>query len=294
MNCRVWIGGGLLLVACTSSTPPARGDRDPVRVADRSGSVPARADSPPAPGPEQAAPGPAQGSAATGAIGVVANEGVAAFDRLSPEQLGALKQRRVLWGHQSVGENLISGARSLGFEFRPVRSGQDYSEARWGESSVEENGDPERKIRSFVTLLTTDGIGPRVEAASFKLCWVDFSDATDVDELLDDYDAAMQGLSRRYPGVRLLHVTPPLTTDEAELNGRRWRFGRELIRRHRDSGLVFDLAAVISTDGEGQQCKSGNQRRLCPSWASDSGHLDEEGSRRAAKAFLYAFYRLLS
>lgn len=290
---RWFVVGALLLVACTSSTPPARGDRESVRVADRSGSVPARAETPPAPG-DASSTAAALPTAPVGATGVVSNEGIGAFDRLPAERLEALKQRRVLWGHQSVGANLIDGARSLGFAFREVRSGSDYGEARWGESGVEENGDPERKIRSFVTLLTTDGIGARVEAASFKFCWVDFDDSTEIERLVDDYDAALRDLQARFPTVRFLHVTPPLTTDEPELNGRRWRFGRELIRRHRDTGLVFDLAAVISTDAAGEQCKSENQRRLCPGWASDSGHLNEAGSRRAAKAFLYAFYRLLS
>ena len=249
-------------------------------------------------GSEPSAP-PAAGGAsvvarAAEATGVVSNEGVGAFERLPAERLAALKQRRVLWGHQSVGENLIEGARQLGWEFRAVGSGADYGEARWGEAGVAENGDPERKIRSFVALMTSDGIGRRVEAASFKFCWVDFEDGTDVTGLLDDYDAAVRDLQARFPDVRFLHVTPPLTTDEPELNGRRWRFGRELIQRHRGSGLVFDLAAVISTDAAGQQCRSGNQRRLCPGWASDSGHLNDAGAKRAAKAFLYAFYRLLS
>jgi hypothetical protein len=283
---RSTVVGLVLLAGCANSSPPPRTESASSDV-PRS-DAPATADV----GGGTTSAGDTAAGSRPGATGVVSNDGIRAFEALSAEQLAPLKQRRVLWGHQSVGENVMSGARALGFEFASVSRGADYGDARWGEAAVAENGDPERKIRSFVDLMTTGGIGRRVEAASFKFCWIDFEDGTDVADLADDYDAAMRDMQSRFPSVRFLHVTPPLTTDEPELNGVRWRFGREMVRRHRDSGVVFDLAAVISTDAAGQQCKSGNQRRLCPGWASDSGHLNDEGSQRAAKAFLYAFHRL--
>jgi len=279
-----------LFGGCANSSPSTRADRESARPAARSTSDVTGSQPPAGAGGDA----PASGAPAATATGVVGNEGIGAFERLPDDEVERLRGRRVLWGHQSVGENIIEGARQLGFDFATVSNGGDYGEAHWGEAAVADNGDPERKIRSFITLMTSGGIGRRVEAASFKFCWVDFDDGTDVQDLLDDYDAAIRDLQARFSDVRFLHVTPPLTTDEPELNGHRWRYGRELIRRHRDSGLVFDLAAVISTDAAGRQCKSGNQRRLCPGWASDSGHLNDAGAKRAAKAFLYAFHRLLS
>jgi hypothetical protein len=294
-----WIVTGALLASsagCGNSTPPPRAESASGRTADRAGGSAAEpvGTASPADGQRSGATQPGTAPAGAAATGVVSNEGIRAFEALTAAELAPLRERRVLWGHQSVGENLLGGARQLGFEFRSVSRGADYGEARWGEAGVADNGDPERKIRSFVELMVGGGIGRRVEAASFKFCWVDFDTGTDVEELGDEYDAAMRDVQARFPSVRLLHVTPPLTTDEPELNGVRWRFGRELIRRHRDTGLVFDLGAVISTDASGQQCKTGNQRRLCPGWASDSGHLNDDGSQRAAKAFLYAFHRLFS
>lgn len=279
----------MLLAGCGNSTPPPRAES----ASDRAATEPSPGEAQPS-GATDPGAAPAPRPAGAVATGVVSNDGIRAFEALTAAELAPLKARRVLWGHQSVGENLIGGARQLGFEFRSVTRGADYGEARWGEAGVAENGDPERKIRSFVELMVGGGIGRRVEAASFKFCWVDFETGTDVEDLADEYDAAMRDVQARFPDVRLLHVTPPLTTDEPEANGVRWRFGRELIRRHRDTALVFDLGAVISTDASGEQCKSGNQRRLCPAWASDSGHLNDAGSQRAAKAFLYAFYRLFS
>lgn len=286
----IWVV--LLALGCGNSTPPPRAESASDRTA--SSSAPATSSAPGAPAAAPEAPGAPAAPAGPSATGVVSNDGIRGFEALTAEQLASLKQRRILWGHQSVGANVIDGARALGIDFREVRRGADYGEAHWGEAGVAENGDPERKIRSFVDLMVGGGIGRRVEAASFKFCWVDFEDGTDVEELANDYDAAMRDMQARFPSVRYLHVTPPLTTDEPELNGIRWRFGREMIRRHRDTGLVLDLAAVISTDAAGEQCKSGNQRRLCPAWASDSGHLNDAGSQRAAKALLYAFHRLFS
>jgi hypothetical protein len=89
-------------------------------------------------------------------------------------------------------------------------------------------------------------------------------------------------------------VTPPLTTDEARLDEVRWRFGRALVGRYRATGLVLDLAEVISTRPDGTVCSTRGAPRLCDEYAADSGHLNAEGAARAAKAFVFALHRLLA
>jgi hypothetical protein len=224
--------------------------------------------------------------------GVVGADGVAAFDALSLEARAALAGRRLFWGHQSVGDNLIAGSASLGYGWSGVWSGSDYDGTHWGHGTVEDNGDPWRKIRSFGSFLRDAGIGARVDAAAFKFCWIDFEPDTDVDALVDAYDAALADLSNDYPAVRFLHVTTPLTSDDAERNAVRWRYGRRLIDEHSASGVVLDLAAIESTDSNGQPCTLGGARRLCDEWRDDEGHMNDRGSAHAAKAFLYAFSRL--
>ncbi|MBI2892651.1 MAG: hypothetical protein HYY06_03805 [Deltaproteobacteria bacterium] len=276
-----------LLAACSSSAPPPP-------ASDR-GTPAAPVASPVASPADRAQTTPAVATpAAPVPTGVIGSEGIAAFDALDPAQIAALAKRRVFWGHQSVGANVLEGARALGFDFAEVSRGSDYARVAWGEAGVEENGDPERKIASFGAYLEDQGIGRRVEAAGFKFCWIDFEEDTDVADLLGDYEEKMGELARSHPRVRFLHVTPPLTTDEPEKNLVRWRYGREMIRRFANRGVVLDLASVISTGADGRACESRRARRLCPAWSSDNGHLNDEGSRRAAKAFLYAFFRLLS
>lgn len=226
------------------------------------------------------------------APGVVGPEGVAAYDALSAQDRAALAGRDLFWGHQSVGENLIDGSMSLGYGWSGVGGGSDYDGTHWGHGYVDDNGDPWRKIRSFASLLRDAGIGARVDAAAFKFCWIDFEPDTDVEALLDAYDASLAALGTDYPSVRFLHVTTPLTSDDAERNAVRWRYGRRLIEEHSASSVVLDLAAIESTDSNGQACTTGGVRRLCDEWRDDEGHLNDRGRSHAAKAFLYAFSRL--
>jgi len=224
--------------------------------------------------------------------GTVGPEGVAAFDALSAEAKDALARRRLFWGHQSVGDNLIDGAGSLGYGWNGVWGGSDYDGTTWGHGYVEDNGDPWRKIRSFGSFVRDAGIGARVDAAGFKFCWIDFEPDTDVEALLDAYDAALADLAGDYPALRFLHVTTPLTSDDAARNAVRWRYGRSLIDAHAGTGVVLDLAAIESTDSNGQACTLGGVRRLCDEWRDDEGHLNAAGRSHAAKAFLYAYSRL--
>lgn len=230
--------------------------------------------------------------AGAGSPGVVGVDGVAAFDALTPEARATLASRRFFWGHQSVGDNLIDGSASLGLPWSGVTGGQDYDATTWGHGYVEDNGDPWRKIRSFAAFVRDAGIGARVEAAGFKFCWVDFEPDTDVGALLGAYDASLAALAAEHPAVRFLHVTTPLTSDDAARNAVRWRYGRRLIDAHAATGVVLDLAEIESTDSSGQPCTLGGERRLCDEWRDDEGHLNASGRTHAAKAFLYAFARL--
>ena len=224
--------------------------------------------------------------------GVVGVDGVAAFDALSAGERAELRARRLFWGHQSVGENLIEGSSALGYDWSQVSNGSDYDWANWGHGTVDDNGDPWRKIRSFRALLSDAGIADRVDAAAFKFCWIDFEPETNVEALLAEYEAALADLSRQHPAVRFLHVTPPLTSDDAARNAVRLQYGRRLIEDESDTGVVLDLAAIESTDSAGRACTLGGVRRLCDEWRDDEGHLNDNGKARAAKAFLTAFSRL--
>jgi hypothetical protein len=230
----------------------------------------------------------------TGKTGVVGIEAARAFNQLSPADKDALKQKKVLFGHQSVGKNLIDGAQAIGFPFQAVDSGASFATVKWGDAVIQKNGDPLRKFASFKELVLAKGMGATVDVAAMKLCWIDFESGTDSAALLAKYDADVKAMRAAHPNLRILHVTPPLTTDEAKLNEQRWKFGRLLIEKYRGEGIVLDLAEVMAAQADGGLCEKRGAPRLCDEWASDSGHLNGPGSERAAKAFVVAVQRLLS
>jgi len=229
----------------------------------------------------------------TGKTGVVGLEGIRGFASLSSADLDALRSKKVFFGHQSVGQNLIDGARAIGFPFSHVEDGASFATVSWGDAKIDKNGDPLRKFTSFKTLIADKGIGAKVDVATMKLCWIDFESGTDVGSLLAKYDADVQALRAANPKLQLLHMTPPLTTSDPGLNAVRWKFGRAMIDKYRTDGLIFDLAEVIATGEDGTLCEKRGAPRLCDGWSSDEGHLNDAGSQRAAKAFVAAVKRLV-
>ncbi len=229
----------------------------------------------------------------TGRTGVVGLEAVRAFGTLAPADLEALRTKKVFFGHQSVGQNLVDGARAIGFPFSRVEDGAAFSTASWGDAKIDKNGDPQRKVTSFRMLVGEKGIGAKVDVAAMKLCWIDFESGTDLPALLGKYDEAVQALRAANPKLQILHITPPLTTSDPSLNERRWKFGRAMIDKYRTDGLVLDLAEIIATTDDGGLCEKRGAPRLCDGWSSDEGHLNDAGSQRAAKAFVVAVKRLV-
>lgn len=232
-------------------------------------------------------------TALTGSTGVVGVEGIAAFDRLTPAELTRLRSANVLWGHQSVGRDLIGGANALGFPFTTVSAAADYGRVHLGEALIAENRDPERKIRSFNELFVGRTIGSAVQVAAFKFCWIDFNSDTDLDALLTHYTQAVEQAQQRYPTVRFFHVTPPITSDEPRENRIRVEFGRRLRERFAARAVVLDLSEIQSTRDDGSRCVRDRAPVLCDTYRSDEGHFNPDGARRAAKAFLFAIARSL-
>ena len=72
------------------------------------------------------------------------------------------------------------------------------------------NTEPLSKIAAFARFVD-DTLHGEVDIALFKLCYVDITPSTDVAALARAYRQTMTDLSARYPGVRVVHVTCPIT-----------------------------------------------------------------------------------
>jgi hypothetical protein len=171
---------------------------------------------------------------------------------------------------------------------------------------VTENGDPDRKPRSFARVLDSLA-NASPDIALLKFCYVDFRADTDVEALFHRYQAAIAEYRARHPATTFVHVTAPLTTVEGGVKAlvKRWSgrvpFGlAENARREEFNGLLrkayqgreplFDLARVESTRPDGRRETVDWNGRAVPAladaYALDDGHLNEAGQDRAARELL--------
>ncbi|HEY8210722.1 MAG TPA: hypothetical protein VIG99_24730 [Myxococcaceae bacterium] len=228
------------------------------------------------------------------------------------QQFEQISRRRIVFGHQSVGENLLQGLADLsseaGVPLRVVESEAPEALEQPGlvHRKIGKNEQPETKIAHFTTLLE-GGLGQRAEIALYKLCYVDFGPDRDAARLFAGYRAAHQALRARFPATTFVHVTVPLTVVQRGLTG--WvknTFGggawgeRENVLRHQFNQLlraeyegkepIFDLARAESTgeDGAESTFERGGARypALVPAYSDDGQHLNAAGRRRAALALI--------
>jgi hypothetical protein len=233
---------------------------------------------------------------------------------ITADDLAKVSRTRVFFGHQSVGMNVLDGVPGVyaaqGMAAPPIeqestRPGTDAGFV--SHAFIGENEKPLLKISDFDAKMRS-GIGERVDVAMMKLCYVDLMSDTDVGALLTRYRKTIAALEADFPKVTFVHVTAPLMTEQGSLSKLKSRLtgssqggpaenaARErlnaLIRREYASGHLFDLAAVESTAPDGNRAAGTYQEqsyyRLYEGYAADSGHLNGEGARVAATAWLQA------
>lgn len=228
--------------------------------------------------------------------------------------LQGLAQKRIYFGHQSVGVNIFEGLEALQGErpelalrFVDARKPDAYDAPAFGHGPIGRNEDPLAKIRDFADVLEQRGLGARTDIALFKFCYVDFPPGTDVERIFAEYRSTHARLRERFPAVKLVHVTSPLTVVQsgpkavvkrilgrplggAEANIVRERFNDLLRAEYGGREPIFDLAAVEATrpDGRAVTFEEGGRahRALAPEYASDGKHLNALGSRWAAAHLL--------
>jgi len=230
-----------------------------------------------------------------------------------------LKDLRIYFGHQSVGDNIVRGlqevmqgneAIALNIQGTPAFRGSRGG--IFAHSKVGENKKPQSKIDAFDGVIRQNG--GDIDVAMLKLCFVDIDSGSNVEKLFAYYKETMDGLARDYPDITFVHSTVPLIRREKESTlGRIKKFagrllGRtdrgffddehnitrnrynELLRSQYDGGHVFDIAEIESTyaDGGREAFTRGKEvyYALVREYTPDAGHLNETGRRRAAEGML--------
>ncbi len=223
--------------------------------------------------------------------------------------LERIAQRRIFFGHQSVGVNLLDGIRQLAkmadatVRIAEVNMASDIAPATIGHSFVAENGNPLRKLKSFEQAMGPQPTG--LDIALVKFCYVDFTAETNAKALFASYLATMDVLKARNPGTTFVHVTAPLTIVQGGLvarlkqllgyaplygtleNLRREEFNALLRQTYQGHEPVFDLARIESTspDGTAETVKWNGSvvPAMAPAYTDDGGHLNAAGKLRAAR-----------
>jgi len=229
-----------------------------------------------------------------------------------------LANRKIYFGHQSVGTDIVNGIRDIQREYPQVRlnivrssNPSGVTGSAFVESTVGKNGDARSKTANFLTVLE-EGIGSAGGIAMYKYCFADVNLDTDIPGMFDAYKVAAESVRVRYPRVILVHITMPLTRAERLLKS----FAKSLLRRPSARALelkrnqfndllrkeysgkepIFDLAAVESTRSDGSRTFFRRDGiavyTLAPEFTNDGGHLNEFGRRRAAEELLITLARL--
>lgn len=222
--------------------------------------------------------------------------------------LERIAQRRIFFGHQSVGVNLLDGIKQLatmaGIPVRVVEVKAASSVEQWtiGHTFVARNGDPFLKLKSFEQAMGQQPTG--LDIALVKFCYVDITADTDVKALFARYCATIDGLKTKNPGTTFVHITAPLTTVQSGFkaslkklvgrspsgaveNIRREEYNELLRQAYRGREPLFDLARVESTAPDGTavtgEWKGSVAPAMAPVYTDDGGHLNAAGRLRAAR-----------
>lgn len=229
-----------------------------------------------------------------------------------------LSTKKIYFGHQSVGYDIIGGIHAVMAKNPQVKlniiESSSLSNVEGGcfaHSRVGQNVDPASKINGFAKFVET-GVGNTADIAFFKFCFVDIHTGTDVDQVFSQYKEVMDKLSVTYPKTRFIHMTVPLTTNPDGLNGvikKAKDFIKSLLGKinmydnkvkqnyndklrdvYGKSGSLFDLALSEASYKDGRQVviEAGGKRiqNLIPEYSNDGGHLNEIGQYKVAEEFL--------
>ena len=224
------------------------------------------------------------------------------FD-ISNSAIQIVGQKKIYFGHQSVGFNIMEGVKALAPEINVIVSGKALNEKSYfAHSQVGENRDPDSKIVEFSNNLL-ENFNDEVDVAFLKFCYADISYDTDAGEIFDKYKVAIDNLSLSLNKTEIIHFTVPLTAIDKSFkslikrvfrlpvigiddNIKREEFNTLLRKEYGDSGLLFDLAEIESTrlDGSRNSHKKNGVTyySLVSDFTDDGGHLNSTARKLVA------------
>jgi len=238
------------------------------------------------------------------------------IDDVPKEYWAKLAEKKLFFGHKSVGYNIIDGIKDIINEHDNIKlkivethEAVEFDQPIFAHSQVGRNTEPASKIKSFRSIMDA-GVGDKVDVAFFKFCYVDVMRDSDPQRIFDSYSTAVEDSKVRYPGTKFLHVTVPvcsaprgakksLQQSVKLLIGRpgvlddnimRQRYNTLLRDTYSQKEPVFDLALIESVNPDGFRCYANKGAEkvflLVPEYTEDGGHLNKQGRKRVAEQLL--------
>lgn len=237
------------------------------------------------------------------------------FWDVSASRWDELAKKRIYFGHQSVGFNIMAGVEEVlkqnpQIKLQVIESG-DPADLRGGvfaHSKIGENNKPVTKMEGLQQYMKRDG-GGGVDIAFVKLCFVDVMMDTDVEGLFEQYKATASSLKTAHPNTTFVHFTIPLRVylppsfkysirkrilglafaDNAH-NVARKRYNDLLREEYAGQEPIFDVAEAESTHLDGKRELYGIDGAECYAlvrdYTDDGGHLNEVGRKHVAEQLL--------
>lgn len=242
------------------------------------------------------------------------------WDPVNQQQdiLDQVRQKKIMFGHQSVGNNILNGLKTLSlsnptrYQIKILNEPGTLNEGALAHWQNGANYEPAGKITAFDTKMRSvdskgNAWGASVDLAFFKFCYVDFYYIDpDMSKLFNQYTTVMEKLAQDFPNCKFLHVTTPLFalrySGEDAINVRRHQYN-ELLRNYvkTKGGILFDLADLEAHDAAGNLQSFQYNGQTYPviwyvasnpnqnGWSYDGGHLNANGEERKALALWNLF-----
>jgi hypothetical protein len=235
---------------------------------------------------------------------------------VSDEYWAKLAEKRIFFGHQSVGYDIIGGIINILDEYNHVKldivetdEAAEFDRPIFAHSRIGKNTDPPSKISGFRKIMDS-GVGDKVDIAFFKFCYVDIMRDSDPQKIFEIYNAVIDDLKERYHQVRFLHVTIPLCSapvgterkikENIKLligrpglvddNINRNLYNKLLNETYSKTEPVFDLALLesLNPDGFRLYANKGSEKVffMSPQYTNDGGHIKQESRKRIAEQLL--------
>lgn len=223
----------------------------------------------------------------------------------------ALAEKKIYFGHHSVGFNMIDGFTDILPENPQIKLNLietmdplSFSRPVFAHSRVGVNTNAISKIDDFERFM--EEVSGSVDYAFFKFCFIDITDGTDIRNVFEHYKVKLKGLISKYPKTVFIHFTVPLTCIQTGMmvlakkilrrnqnfinNAPRIKFNEMILNEYSGKGLVFDIASLESTTPNGKKvlfAQDGkNMPALLQDYTYDGGHLNIVGRKYLASQLL--------